>query len=336
MSDLIAVGARARGLALHLMGRRALEELAGLDLDGLARALSRSARFEPIGTPVTTGAIESAIRRTAARHVRSLARWSGSGPVLDVWFAEEDRRSLRALLRGAVEGAPSEARLAGLIPTPWLPEGALLALSREPTPAKVAAHLFVLGHPSARRVLDATAGAHPVLFDLELALLGELGERTMRAARAGDANLVSYAREQVDAINAELALLLAGGPRDVEPASCFVRGGKWLSREAFVPAAGAPTAAEVAARLSRALARTPLSSVLRDATDAAALETAALRHVLERQRRIALVDPLGSATLLRFLSLLRAESIDLLRLVWGASLGAPAALVRPELVTPWS
>jgi vacuolar-type H+-ATPase subunit C/Vma6 len=336
MTDLITVGARARGLGMRLFGRAELEDLAGPDLEGLARALARSARLEPIGTPVTVAAVESAVRRTAANHLHTLARWSGADPVLEVFYAEEDRRSLRALVRGALEGAPSEARTFGLVPTPALPEGVLGALSREPTPGKVAAHLFVLGHPEGRRLLDATAGAHPVLLDLELALLRGLVWRTRRGARAGDANLVSYTRELVDVCNAQMALLLATGPRDVPVETCFVDGGRWLALDAFVRAAEGATIGEVAARLSRALADTPLAPALHNVANAAALETAALRLALDRQRHAARLDPLGSAPLVRFLLRLRAQGMDLLRLAWGASLGAPATLVRAELVTPWS
>ena len=334
--NLITVGARARGLGGRLLRRGELEELAGLDLDALARALVRDGRLEAIGTPVTPAAIESAARRTAAAHLRVLERWAGAGPTLEVLWAEEERRSLRALLRGALEGAPSEARVAGLVPTPLLPEGALVALSREPTPAKVAAHLVILSHPEAARVRDATAGEHPVLLDLELALVRGMTERLRRAARSGDANLREHAASLVDVANAEMALMLTSGPRDVPPKACFVDGGRWLARAAFERAAAAETAGECAARLSKALADTPIAPALGGTADPAALEVAALRVALERQRSAARLDPLGSATLLRFLLRVRAQGMDLVRLAWGASLGAPAELVRPELVTPWS
>jgi hypothetical protein len=52
----------------------------------------------------------------------------------------------------------------------------------------------------------------------------------------------------------------------------------------------------------------------------------ALAHLARR-------DPLGSAPLLAFALALRAQTVDLQRVIWGVALGAPAALVARELVT---
>jgi hypothetical protein len=59
-------------------------------------------------------------------------------------------------------------------------------------------------------------------------------------------------------------------------------------------------------------------------------------HFLDVQRRAARLDPLGSAPFVLFLLRLQAQSTDLRRLAWGAALGAPADLLRSELVTSWS
>ena len=89
-----------------------------------------------------------AVRRKAAARMRLLARWAGGrDAVLAVVFEEEDRRSLRALLRGAVQGARAEERLEDLIPTPLLPERALAELARQARPAAIAALLTAWQNP---------------------------------------------------------------------------------------------------------------------------------------------------------------------------------------------
>jgi hypothetical protein len=89
--------------------------------------------------------------------------------------------------------------------------------------------------------------------------------------------------------------------------------------------------------MAHALAGTAMQGLAREAgADAVRLESASLRLALVEQRRLARLDPLGSAPLLSFLLRLQAQSADLQRLAWGASLGAPSELVRAGLVTPWS
>lgn len=342
MSNFLAADARARGLAQRLFRRAEIEALAAApDLPALVRTLGRSPQLtQPIEEPATVARIEVAVRHTAARHLALLAKWGGALPALAVFYAGQDRRALRAMLRGAIQGAPGDARLAGLLPTPDLPERALVQLARQPSPGKVAAHLVVLRHPYAERLSPVCAAAHPALLDVELALLRAYADRIGTAARGGDANLVAFARERIDVCNLQLALLLAAGPRDVDGAKCFVEGGCWLSRHDFVLACaedGALPGAAAAARLSRALSGSPLASLARSAeTEPTHLEHAALVSDLARQRAAARLDPLGSAPLLVFLLRLEAQSLDLLRVAWAAALGAPAELVRPELATPWN
>ena len=339
MSAFFAVAdARARGLGLRLFRRAALEELAGVpDLATLARRLARSPQLAvPVEEPATVARIEVAVRRTAARHLALLARWDGAWPALALFYAAQDRRALRALLRGAIQGAPPDARLAGLLPTPRLPEKALTLLARQPSPAKIAGHLVVLGHPYAQRLSPVCAAAHPALLELELALVRAFADETIAAARTGDANLLAVARERVDVCNMQMALLFVAGPRDVDAGACFVEGGRWLTRRDFARACAEETPTGAASRLARAFAGSPLASNDPAATDPARAEHAALVRSLARQRLAARLDPLGSAPLLVFLLRLEAQSVDLRRVAWGAALGAPAELIRPELVTPWS
>lgn len=335
--DFTTLDARARGLATRLFSREDLDALAAsADLPSLARALGRSPKLL---APLATGElaeVERAVRRTSARHLATLRRWAGERDAgLAVFYAEQDRRALRALLRGALQGAPTESKLAGLIATPTLPERALSELARQPTAAKVVAHLFALRHPDAERLLPLTAQAHPVLFELELALVRGYAERAVQAARRGDANLRELVARRVDLANLELALMLASGPHDADPEQSFVEGGAHLSRAAFVSAAAMepPLAADA---LRAALAQTPLAHLGQHLADPVQLERAALLQLLALQRDAALRDPLGSAPLLHFLLRLELQQRDLARLTWGAALGAPASVLRKELATPWS
>lgn len=333
--DWPSADARARGLGARLLRRSELEAFAGLDVRALADALARTGRFEPVSHPPSAASVEAAARRTAAAHLRLLARWGG-GAALDVVHAEHDRRIVRAMLRGAATGAPAEARLAGLVPTPLLPERALAALAREPTAARVAAHLVVLGYPGATELVALASRAQPVAFEIDLALLHAYATRAIASARRGDRNLRDVVAWQLDTANVVTALALAAGPRDTTPEACFVDGGAIVSRDAFVRACTEPLPACVDELLS-ALAKTPLALALRaSGGDAARFERASLAALATDQRRRARLDPLSSAPFVSFLLHLDAQSADVRRLAWSAALGAPAALVRGELVTPWS
>lgn len=339
MSAELALVARARGLSTHLLGREALDGLADApDLVSFARGLARLGRLEPVGDAPDVAAVERTVRRTAAAHLKTLARWQASSPgVLDAFFAEQERRALRAFLRGALQGAPAEARLAGLLPTPRLPERALAELARQASMKDVVLHLVVLRHPDATRLLPLVQKAQPEPFAVEVALLAGLAERAGEAARGGDAALLDFVRERVDVGNAQNALLLCGGPRDVEPDTCFVQGGRWLSARAFAAAARAPSRPAAIEQLKKAFAASPLSTLFAPgADDAARVERAALAGALERLGRAARTAPLGSAPLLRFLLGLEAQGRDVRTLAWGVVLGAPPALRRQDLVTPWS
>ena len=338
--DLPTLDARAAGLRTKLVRRSELDALAGApSVATFARELEQTRRLvDPIERPVTVATVEAAVRHTAARHLRVLSTWAGPGSALDVFYADQDRRSLRALMRGALQGAPSDDRLAGLLPTPRLPEGALTTLARQPTPSRVVAQLVLLRHPDASSLSALTAAsARPRLLDLERVLARGFAGRSLAAARAADRNLRGIVRARIDVGNVQMALAFAAGPHDVEAASLFTEGGAAVTRAAFIQACAATTAVEAGLRLERALQGKPLAALLRSAAgDPARVEVLALHHELVEQRRIARLEPLGSAPLVLFLLRLQAQSADLRRLAWGAALGAPADLVRAELVTPWS
>jgi vacuolar-type H+-ATPase subunit C/Vma6 len=336
--DFVAAGVRARGLLAHLLSRAELESLAAQEPTQLLLSLGRSPELSgSTAEGPQEQRLERALRLTARRHLATLARWEGSGPGLEVFAAEQDRRSLRTLLRGALQGAPAERRLSGLLPTQTLPERVLLELARQPTPAALVSHLFVLGHPDGERLLPLTSKhAQPELFALELVLLQGFAARATRGARGGDETLRAFVAHRLDALNAQNAMLLGASP-DVEPDRCFVPGGELLGREDFLAAAKARTPDGAAARLERALAHTPLARLVEPqaAVDAGRLERRAFVLSLEEARRASRLEPSGSGPVLLFLLRLEAMARDVRRLAWGAFLHAPPSLLKAELVTPW-
>lgn len=336
--DLPVLSARARGLAAHLLGRPELERLATTDLGSFARALARTG-VVPEGVPqaASIAGVQAAIRRMAVHHLRRLESWARHTDALDLLYAEQERRSLRALFRGAIQAAPAEVRLAAALPTRRLPERVLRELALQPTAAKVALQLVVLRHPDATRLLPIATRAHPVLFDLDLALVRGFAQRVLAACRRGDRHLVAWGRGRIDVANVETALAMAGGATELDPAACFVDGGEALARDAFGEASRAGSRTGAASMLARALRGTVLAEALRSSQgDPPRLERQALALSLADERHQARVDPLGSAPVLLFLLRLEAQTRDLLRLAWGASLGAPASSVAADLVTPWN
>ena len=335
------VNARARGLSTHLLGRPRLERLAGsADLGVLAAELDRlgygPSAPEGAGAGSEAAGIELALRRGAAERLRTLRRWCGDRVArLAVLFEDEDRRSLRALLRGAVAGAPAEMRLAGLIPTPALPVRALQELALQRAPAKIAALLVFWRNPYGPDLLAEAQRAHPDLLLLDRAINRRFAGRALLAARRGGRPLLDYARELIDLENASTALVLAGGPSELQPADCFIPGGGHLGRPAFLEAAGAVDRAEAAGRLAAAFAGTAFGEMFgRVARDPGGLESLALQAQIDEQTKQARLDPLDASRLLDYALRLRAELLDLRRIVWGLALGVPSAGIEEGLVTP--
>ncbi|MBX6363836.1 MAG: V-type ATPase subunit [Gemmatimonadetes bacterium] len=335
------VVARARGLEGRFLGRRRLEELAALpDEASLAEALER-AGFPPVATAVAGAApdapraalLDGSIRRMAAERMAVLARWAGPRvAALTVVFGDEDRRSVRAVLRGAVAGAAPEVRLAGLVPTPALPVRALEELARQPAPGGVASLLVVLRHPYGPPLWREAGRTHPDLFGMEAAVSATFAERATRGARRGGRVLREYVRELIDLENAMSALGMAGRAGDRPAAELFLSGGARLDRASFLDAVAADIG-EVGGRLGVAFRRTPYAAVLAAyPANAAALERELLRLRIRRLRGLARRDPLGAAPVLLYALRLRAEVLDLRRIVWARTLGVPASWTAAELV----
>jgi vacuolar-type H+-ATPase subunit C/Vma6 len=338
MGALDAGVARARGLAARLVPRERLHELLHLPGSGaLAHELSG------LGYPVDTApeapesleaAIDRAISRGAARRLQVLSRWLGSRPEFSaVLFLEEERRALRALLRGTAWDSAREARRAHAVPTPLLPERRLDALAACPGPAEQIATLARWGHPCAAALAAAHRrhGVDP--FALDVAASRALVERARSASRGADAQMRAWIGEEIDLENA-WTLLLLGGSSDPAPAhEAFLPGGAQLGRARFERLAGERDDGERRAGLAKVFLAGALGRVFDDpAVPGSALETRALRARLAALRRAARLAPLGWAPILAFATALRAEVADLRRIHWGIVQAVSPDAIGRELV----
>lgn len=331
------VNARARGLGTRLFTRGQLESLTrATDLAALTEGMRRLGLSVAGEREVSTPAeLELAVRRWAAAALRTLARWAGPRvAALAVIYEEEDRKSLRAILRGAIRGAAADARLSGLIPTPGLPERVLAELARQPTAAAVAALLSAWRHPYGAVLAKAAGAGQPDPFALDVALDRAFAARALAAARRTGGDLLAFVRESVDLTNALTALVLAVAGRDVVPKDVFLSGGERITITVFEEAIalGEPGAAGM--RLARGFApgalAEPFRHLTRDFTD---LEEELLRVRIRAIARRTRLSPLGPGPVLWFALRLRAQVIDLQRIVWGAALSAPHADLAAALVT---
>lgn len=331
------VGARARGLATRLFTAGQLETLASArDAAELAVA------FRRLGLPLSgehemasPAELELAVRRWAASALGILARWAGTrAAALAVIYEDEDRRSLRALLRGARRGAPAGERILGLIPTPGLPERALEELARQPTPARIAALLSAWRNPYGAALLPAARAAEPDAFALDLALNHTFATRALAAARPGGADLVTYARQTIDLENAVTALILTVAGAEIVPAGVFLPGGERVSLAVFEAAVSLREPRSAGARLADAFGRRPVAGPLRHlGGEPARLETELWRARIHELARWTRRVPLSPAPILWFALRLRGQAIDLQRILWGVTLAAPPADLSAALIT---
>lgn len=331
------LNARARGLGTHLLGRAALEHLAHAhDLPSVAGALASR------GYPITetdrgSGAsLELAVRRSIALKLRILARWAGPRTgILAVLFEDEDRRSITALLHGAVQHAPAELRVSGLIPTLELPERALGELARQPTPRAVTSLLAAWRHPLAPGLLAPASRPEPDLLEIETALSRAFTTRALSASRrAGRRGLLfHYVQQVIDLENAFAALILS---EDEKPAVAdhWLPGGRAITLDLAERAAASGDPATAADLLAGGFRGTRLGGVFAHPDEhPAGLELAVLGAQISELRAHARVEPLSVAVLLAFALRLRAEALDVRRVIWGISLGAPAKALVEGLVT---
>ena len=316
---------RARGLGTHLLDRSAIASLAELEnMEALGNAL------RGYGYPIPEGArtaddLDLAVRRHAGSRLSMLARWAGNrSALLAVIFEDEDRRSIRALVRGAVQGAPSDLRLAGLIPTPALPERALRELALQPSPGAIAVLLTSWGNAYGAALLRAAKATQPDLLAIESCLSITFARRALDGARGtGSALVVDYVRDTIDLENATAALILAAGEADSPGNTAFVEGGRRLSLGTFLEAIAAGDAGAAGRRLAAVFRPTPLAAAFERAADASGIEKQLQRARIVMIRAAERRDPAGPASVLGFALRVRAEVLDVRHAIWGIVLGAP-------------
>lgn len=324
------LNARARGLAAHLADEATLDVLAGAGEPArLSVELARRGLVDPdaVGTPTPEG-LERALARRRGERLSLVARWAGDRVRhLGAVFLDEDRRSVRALVRGALAGAPPVQRLAGLCPTPSLPSPALERLARERGLEGVAEGLEASDHPYAPRVRRLAGEVPPDLFRFELALAREfagLSEASWRAGRVRD-----FRADTLDLENARTLLLGEAFGDAPDPGSAFLEGGRILDAAAFDRLLAEPSAEARRDALAGAFAGSFAGPVLADpGVPDVELPRRILGARIRAERRAGRLEPHTAAPLLEYLLRLRAEAVVLRRLVWGAALGAPAARLR--------
>ena len=329
------INTRARGLRTHLLPTSDLERLArATSLLALQRELS-GLGYVRSDAPATAMSLERAVRRHAADQMGILDRWcmDERRAALAVILEDEDRRSIQAILRGAQQGTATEVRMAGLIPTTSLPERALLTLAGQPTPTDVIRMLALWNHPLGIPLVAAASGPHPSLFEIEVELQRAFARRASARAHQGGSQLVEYVEQVVDVMNTWSALLhfVERDPAIVD--MTFVEGGRWITRDVFHKLMTLETRPQVEKRLAWELRKSALGNAFQgEIEDLAQLEGTMLRAQIDWQNRAVRVDPSGAAPIIGFAIELRAEVVNLRRIIWGVALEAPAALIQAEMV----
>lgn len=330
MTDWGDVIVRSRGLGSHILSparcatlcvSRNIGELAaqmaGLGLVGAPAA----------GSPADEHDLELALRRRAGARLQLLADWAGPrrdrlAPIFD----DEDRRAIRALVRGAIARVAPQLRTAGLVPTPTLPMRALDELAQAGDVATVASLLLAWRHPFGK-VVDAEARRQkPDPLEFEMAMVREFASRARASAHAGDAGLRLFVERTIDIENLQSVLALSSHAADLPPGRLFVEGGSIVTIGDLASARETGSAAGVAARLGPRARGTPLAAMLDHGARSA--EDAALDALTDEFRRLARDAPLSLAPVILFSLRQRAELRMLLGILWGVSLGVPRATVE--------
>jgi vacuolar-type H+-ATPase subunit C/Vma6 len=169
---------------------------------------------------------------------------------------------------------------------------------------------------------------------MEIALQRGFARRASVSAEEGGRQLVEYVQEVVDLMNVWSALLHfeERDPSIVE--LTFVEGGRWITRDLFHDLMNLDTRRDVELQLASSLRSSALGAIFRGETeDLSELEGAALQAQIAWQNRAVRLDPTGAAPVVGFAIELRAQVLNLMRIVWGVALRAPAALIQAEMVT---
>lgn len=328
------VNARARGLANQLLGRAGIEQLAlATNVGELALELER-AGYPGAGRGASPEELERAVGGNTRRQLSILARWCGERTrFLPIAFEDEDRRSLRSLIRGALGSVASGSRLRGLVPTPALPERALGELAQLSTAAEIAATLTAWRNPYGEAIRDEAARTHPNLFRMELAINRLFAVRATSGAKSGGSDLRAFVEESIDLENASAALALSATelepiepiePVETEdPEACFIEGGRCLDRKKFSEAARSDDARGTRQVLAGVFAGTVFGRAFEGPSEVDSdIELELFRVRLEALVARARREPLSVVLLLAFVFRARAEGLDLRKLIWARALGA--------------
>jgi vacuolar-type H+-ATPase subunit C/Vma6 len=286
-------------------------------------------------TQVTPDAFDRETGRLVADRLQLLGRWLGSGRrALAVVYEEEDRRTLRALLRGAAQGISAIGRLRGAVPTPNLPDRTLEQLARAESTADLARILVRAGHPAGRALLAVrpATGESSGLHRLEAALARLFVTRATRAARGAGRLIAEFVALHVDVENAG-TLLAATGTEAPVPNDWYLPGGDRIDQARFARVAARADARSVREELAGLFRRTALEPAFEIDQEASGFERGILRATVAWLRRAARHDPLGPAVVLEVVQRIRVEAHDVRLVVNAASLGAPASTVEPALAT---
>jgi hypothetical protein len=326
-ADAPALVVRARALRRRLPRLEELSGLAALETPAALGAALAERRIPPAGPPGRdeAEALESGFRALVAALLTVLERWRGRGrDALAIALAEEERRSLRALLRGAAAGAAPELRLAGLVPTPALTPRRLEELARAADPRALASKLAIFRFPDAGAFAAAAAVVRPDLAAMERTLRARFGVRLREIARRGERELAREAEFTIDLDNAVAAAALAGGDEPVREDD-FLEGGRKLSRGRFARAAASASSGAAVALLSGAFADREIGRAFQaSVVSPARLGERLVAARLARATAEARLRPLGSAPVLELALSMRALGMAISRLVWGLALAAPA------------
>ena len=206
-------------------------------------------------------------------------------------------------------------------------------LAAQPTITDVVRTLVVWNHPLGPPLVPAVTGAHPSLFAVEVELQRAFARRALSRAREGGHHLVTYTQQVIDVMNAWSALLHFVERDAAIVDMAFIEGGRWLGRDAFQRLLQLNTRADVEKELARVFRGSPIAGAFASEVGGlSSLETQILRAQIAWQNRVALTDPGSAAPLLGFALELRAELLNLRRIIWGVALRAPPALVEAEMV----
>jgi vacuolar-type H+-ATPase subunit C/Vma6 len=331
------LNARARGLGTHLLGRQTLEGLAAApDLPSVAAELARRGYLIEDAARSSAVGLELAARRAVAARLRTLIRWAGRRTdTLAVIFEDEDRRSIIALVRGAVQRAPAELRLSGLVPTRELPERALEELAGQASPGAVATLLGAWRHPLAPALMPHAGRPEPDLLTIETSVNRAFARRALTAARRAGRRgvLARYVRRIIDIDNGYAALVLS---QEKEPraADHWIPGGHGVTQALFESAVATRDIVAAGRRLATGFEGSRLARVFADpVATPGALERAVLAALIAELGGLTRTEPLSPAPLITYALRLRAEILDVRWLVWGVCLGAPPAVLAGGLVT---